>query len=769
MEENTPTEQEVALDPELLGKVFENLLAAYNPETKESARKQTGSYYTPRPVVDYMVDEALVAALAEGAAPDVADRSWWEDRLRYLFDYNDGKDAGEFFEDTEAERIVRSIAQLRVLDPAVGSGAFPMGALHKLTLALRRLDPRNERWEKLQKKIARDRASAAFDAASRQERDAELADISETFERYRDSDFGRKLYLIQNSIYGVDIQPVATQIAKLRFFISLAIEQQPNPAADNYGIQPLPNLETRFVAADTLLGLDKEAVQVPLGGRNRVSELNDQLRQNRERHFHAGIRREKLRLRRQDARLRKALARELRKAGMSKSDAGKIAAWDPYDQNTHADWFDAVYMFDVHDGFNVVIGNPPYVQLQEERGRLGNLYRDAGFATFTRTGDLYQLFYEKGFNLLSRDGILSYITSNSWLKAEYGKSTRRHVAENHTMLRLLEMGKDVFENVIVDTVVALGRSGSTSETGRAVDMDRLSDKSFPPDEELWSPFRPQGDNPWSLLSSTEQTIMDKMLAVGEPLGEWDVRINYGIKTGYNPAFIIDDETRQRLVTEDRRSAEIIKPILRGRDIQRYRAEAATRWLIATHNGYGDVPAIDVNGYPTVKKHLDQFRLRLERRHDKGYTPYNLRSCSYYGEFSKEKLFWIELVKDGRFAYDNGGIYGEATTFVMTGDSLKYICAVLNSSLICWLLREIAPSSGMGTPRWKKVYVERIPIPKISASKQRPFVALVDRILDAKDAKPSAHTGELEAEIDRLVYSLYGLTETEIAAVEDIAR
>ena len=550
VEENTPIEVEVALDPELLGKVFENLLAANNPETKESARKQTGSYYTPRPIVDYMVDEALVASIVQKVAPDASDRTWWEERLHYLLDYND---AGELFLPEETEQVVRVIAELRVLDPAVGSGAFPMGVLHKLTLALRRLDPNNAWWEALQKEQARQQAAEAFDVATQQERDQALDNISDTFERYKNSDFGRKLYLVQNSIYGVDKQPVATQIAKLRFFISLAIEQQPDPDAVNYGIQPLPNLETRFVAADTLWGLNSGAVQVPLGGRNRISELNDELRRNRERHFHAGIRQEKSRLRSEDARLRDELAMELERAGMSKHDAGKISTWDPYNQNDHANWFDAKYMFDVAGGFDIVIGNPPYVQLQKDGGHLGKLYSNAGYATFASTGDLYQLFYEQGYRLLSPSGILAFISSNSWLRAEYGKATRRLLADNHTVLRLIETGRGVFENVIVDTSILIGREGKTGEAGKAVDTDRLVDRTFPPSENLWSEFQPHGDTPWSLLSPIEQSVMNKMLAVGTPLKDWDIAIYRGITTGLNDAFIIDNETKEALIAQDPKS------------------------------------------------------------------------------------------------------------------------------------------------------------------------------------------------------------------------
>ena len=250
VEENTPIDQEVALDPELLGRVFEHLLAEYNPETRKiasSARKETGSYYTPRAIVDYMVEEALVAALSQKCQPTNSNETPWDERLRYLLDYAQMfDDASEWFDDRETDAIVKTISELKVLDPAVGSGAFPMGMLHKLTLVLRRLDPDNTRWEALQKELAEKRAADAFNTQNQQERDIELTDISATFERYRDSDFGRKLYLIQNSIFGVDIQPIACQIAKLRFFISLAIEQEPDRDAENFGIKPLPNLENAF-------------------------------------------------------------------------------------------------------------------------------------------------------------------------------------------------------------------------------------------------------------------------------------------------------------------------------------------------------------------------------------------------------------------------------------------------------------------------------------------------------------------------------------------
>ena len=778
VEENTPAEQEVALDPELLGKVFENLLAANIPETSETVRKQTGSYYTPRPVVDYMVNEVLVGALAQKAQGDDGDGESWQAKLRDLLDYDDAfNDADDRFSPSEKAAVVRAIANIRTLDPAVGSGAFPMSILHQLTLALRRLDPNNHLWAELQKERALEESGTAYEAATQQERDERLAEISETFERYRDSDFGRKLYLIQNSIYGVDIQVIATQIAKLRFFISLAIEQQAVPTADNLGIKPLPNLETRFVAADSLIGLSRPT-QLSLGQTDTVKRLQDELDNNREQHFHANTRRRKLEYRKHDAGLREQLAAALRETGFAAGDADKVAQWDPYDQNASSAWFDPEYMFGVSDGFDVVIANPPYVQLQKDGGRLRKLYQNAGYTTFTNTGDVYQLFQERGCRLLRpSSGLLAYITSNSWLKAEYGKASRRYFSEKHTPLRLLELGKDVFESAIVDSSVLLlreGRGGGAPPAIDAVDTDKLESHDFPPDSSLWGQVRPDGDAPWIIMSGVEQSVLGKMRGKGTPLKNWNVKINRGVTTGCNEAFIIDEATRTKLIAADPDSADIIKPVLRGRHIQRYRAEWDSEWLITTF------PALklDIDDYPAVKQHfLDFGKERLEqsgeilpdgskaRKKTKHSWFESQDSTAYYEDFAKGKLLWIELVEQGRFAYDESGMYCSNSAYMLSGISIKYLCAVLNATLTTWFMSNTALTSGMGATRWIRSFVETIPVPKLTAAKQRPFIRLVDRILKAKAADPDANTSEIEEEIDWLVYELYGLTNAEVAAVE----
>ena len=491
VEENTPAEREVALDPELLGKVFENLLAAVNPETQKTARKETGSYYTPRAVVDYMVDEALVATLAQKASPEDHDTEDWQARLRCLLDYAFA-DAETLFTPGEREAIVRAIANLKALDPAVGSGAFPMGILHKLTLVLRRLDPSNELWENLQKKLAGHRASAAFDTADSEEREGELSEISRTFDKYRNSDFGRKLYLIQNSIYGVDIQPIATQIAKLRFFISLAIEQQPNDdPADNYGIKPLPNLESRFVVADTLRGLEKPS-QMPLGQTGEVQQLEAKLAANRERHFHANTRAAKLTCRRQDAELRKQLATALQTVGFPAASAVQLAAWDPFDQNANASsWFNAEYMFGVTGGFDMVVGNPPYVEsrnslLSDEMKDvyISQLLSDWG-EELPRGSDLLMYFLARAPKLLHSRGHGYLITQNAWLSTDYGKKFQDFSLGRFSIWRIVDTSAKFFSDSngpqINAVIVVFGHQTHEYVAYEIVDdnMETTADKIFP--------------------------------------------------------------------------------------------------------------------------------------------------------------------------------------------------------------------------------------------------------------------------------------------------
>ena len=734
VEENTPTEQEVALDPELLGKVFENLLAAYNPETRETARKQTGSYYTPRAVVDYMVDEALVAALSQKASPTDDDLDFWQERMRYLLDYGDAFDDVEaLFTPEERESIVRAIAGTRALDPAVGSGAFPMGILHKLTLALRRLDPGNQLWEELQKELARQRAAVAFDTSDRQERDTELQEISDTFERYRDTDFGRKLYLVQNSIYGVDIQPVATQIAKLRFFISLAIDQEPDPAAANFGIKPLPNLETRFVAANTLLGL---------GGLNReltsdrTRELQRQLNVNRERHFHAAIRQMKLKYRAEDGELRKELALSLTDSGLDATHAAKVAAWDPYNQNASADWFDAGYMFGVSGGFDVVIGNPPYVVIKDQQ--LRELYKEGVYGRM----NTYGLFIQRGLQLAGEEGHLTFINPRTLLTDRYFTNLRKVIRQKSQLkgVVLISDRHNTFESVLQECIILhlvrkakspkayMVGTRSISRPGDLTDPQSLS--SISSERVL---LGNEYDGAFYIGSSEfDYQVFEKMNANGVKLAAWSLKAETGK--------IQFDKYQDYVQTNNANGA---CRLIWAENVQRYALAPTVRragreWLKKSITGVIS-PSITGSGIVTQRTTANEQPRRIIATL---LTPNSVGSNQVYSE--------------------NG------TNFIPLGTDnhqAAFLIAALNSSLVEFLFRRLNSNVHVSAGE-----LNALPFPPLPDDKTLAEIhSLVSDLLNWNGVECTLgnfdRALEHEHRLDLLIGSLYGFSEDEVAQIQ----
>ena len=697
--ESTPYDTEVAVDPEMLGKVFEELV---------TGRHESGAYYTPRPVVAFMCREALKGYL-EGQ-----DTGLSSDAIARFVDDRDTSGIPV----AAAHGVSQALDNVTVVDPACGSGAYLLGMMQELV-------------------------------------DLQTALYSEQLRASARDLYRLKLHIIQRNLYGVDIDDFAVNIAMLRLWLSLVIEYEGDYPA------PLPNLDFKIVRGDSLLGPDPSAGVEVQGTLGYSAELVQRLGLLKADFMRASLGPDKERLR-----------QEIREAADGVREAlGVIGVVQDV-----IDWrVEFAEVFARKRGFDIALANPPYIQLQKDGGKLGNLYKSAGYETFVRTGDIYQLFYERGCQLLRPSfGLLAYITSNSWLRAKYGERLRRYFSENHTPLSLLDLGKDVFDSAIVDSSVLLLRTGSTNGAFQAVDMDSVPNDNFPPDDRLWGQVRPSGEAPWSILSPLEQIVMDKMLAKGTPLKEWDVSIYRGVTTGYNQAFIIDEATRDDLIAKDHRSAEIVKPILRGRDVQRYTAPRTGRWLIATFPSL----EMDIAYYPAVEKYLLSFgQDRLEQsgkrlagggrsRKRTKHAWFELQdTIAYHEEFAKEKLFWMDMSPIGRFAYSDAEEYCNDKGFIMTGGSLKYLCAVLNSTLITWLMNHTALTTGMGLLQWKKFTVERLPIPRISAEEQRPFIRLVDEILEAKAADPDADTSYLEWDIDRLVYDLYGLTEEEDTAIE----
>ena len=726
IEENSPEEQQVALDPELLGKVFENLLGAYNPETKETARNQSGSFYTPREIVNYMVDESLIVYL--GDTPLV--RSLFEQD--FSFDKNHTEDY---------KIIADKLRNIKILDPACGSGAFPMGLLNRMVDILLRIFP-NEK----------------------------VYDL--------------KLAIIENCIYGSDIQRIAAQITKLRFFISLICNCEKDVTKPNFGIPTLPNLETKFVAANSLI-TPKHTTHLE---NLEITQTKDQLRKIRHEHFLAKTTYKKSLLREQDQELRKKLARLLAEDDFfATEDAKLLAAWNPYDQNAESPFFDPAWMFGVNDGFDIVIGNPPYIQLQNNGGELAKLYEPCGYKTFAKTGDIYCLFYERGYQLLKPNGHLCYITSNKWMRAGYGEKTRDFFAKNTNPQLLIDFaGVKIFESATVDTNILL----FAKATNEHKTLCAVTNKQNKDSVKNLSVFVQQNgsecdfnnSDSWVILSPIEQSIKRKIEAVGTPLKDWDIQINYGIKTGFNDAFIITTEKRNEILanclTEDERTrtAELIRPILRGRDIKKYGYDWANLWLIYLpwHFPYQFDSSITgasekaekafKEQYPAVYNHMFQYKEPLSNRNkaETGirYEWYAMQrwGAKYWEDFLRPKIVWKRVGSILRFCYNNNGALGLDSTCFATGKNIEFICCVLNSPMGHYLLKD-APKTGTGDLLISVQAVEPIKIPMITKEQNFIFEEALKELIDYSST-------EKEKEISHKVFDLYNLSHDEQKYIEN---
>ena len=763
VEENTPFDQEVSLDPELLGKVFENLLASYNPETQTTARKQTGSFYTPREIVQYMIDESLLAHLKRTVGEEL------EEEYRKLLSYSYDE---VNLTDEQRLKIMQSLYNCKILDPACGSGAFPMGILQQMVHILNRIDPDNEQWKEMMLNNAVSETSEAYRTATDDERKEMVADIERSFdESVNRPDYARKLYLIENCIYGVDIQPIAIQISKLRFFISLVIDQKTNNRPeDNFGIRPLPNLEAKFVAANTLLSLNKS--EVSLFDTETIKAKERELKVAKHKIFSAKTVRTKRKYRDRVCELRQEIAALLEELGaVGNAEARQLAQWDMFDQNTTSPFFDSEWMFGVNDGFDIVIGNPPYVQLQANGGTLRRMYEHCGYSSFASTGDIYCLFYEKGYQMLKDGGHLCYITSNKWMRGSYGEKLRNLFATRTNPTLLIDFaGVKVFESATVETNILLFSKAKNQHSTKCAIIDKSGAKNLSLFiQQHYSHCDFSANESWIILSSIEQSIKRKIEAIGIPLKDWNIKINYGIKTGFNDAFIISTEKRNEILSkcineeEKQRTAEIIRPILRGRDIKRYGYNWANLWLINTHNGIkGGVSRIELNDYPAIKQHLDAYWDRIAIRADKGDTPYNLRNCAYLEDLNQPKIVWGEISDRSKFAYDfNGEYVPEATSFLMVGEKLPYLLCVLNSPLAEWFFSKIGTTTGVGTIRWKKYTIQELLIPY-------PSNDLIETICSYVESYVSGLISikELAEQANSKIYQITGLNPEEIKYVEN---
>lgn len=439
VDENTSFDVDLSIDPEMLGRIFENLLARINPETGETVRRGTGSFYTPREIVEYMVDESLKAYLGNTTTLS-------PDRVSALVSYDHDDGAGNNLGAEERAQVLKALGSAKILDPACGSGAFPIGILQKIVFILQKVDPDSKSW--LKKQLV---------GAS-----PELRHHLEEEFRNKNFDYLRKLGVIRESIYGVDIQPIATEISRLRCFLTLVVDQSVEDSAPNRGIEPLPNLDFKFVTANSLIGLEQEGAGTSGGGdqtglfedRSGIAELKDL----RSEYFSShNSERDALKLRFSQAQ-NEMLQRMIDQHSHGYAElTKKISSWNPFAHQV-TNWFDPEWMFGISDGFDIVIGNPPYYKENDDKRRFEGL---RGLECYQGKMDVWYLFGGLGIDLLKLDGTLCYIATNNWVTNAGARKFINKTLKETRYLQLIDFGSFfVFESSSIQTMVMLFRKGS---------------------------------------------------------------------------------------------------------------------------------------------------------------------------------------------------------------------------------------------------------------------------------------------------------------------
>lgn len=752
IDENDPNDAEVGIDPEMLGRIFENLL---------EDNKDKGAFYTPKPIVQYMCKESLIAYLQNGCKTERARQA-----ARKFVETHDTEPLqqlhmetadGKMLEDSVLDFFDEMLRKVKVCDPAIGSGAFPMGMLRELYDCRSAID--------------------GFDKAT----SAEI-----------------KKDIIQNNIYGVDIEKGAVDIARLRFWLTLILDEE-DPKA-------LPNLDFKIMQGNSLLesfygvdlsniavGKQKATKSLKVNARTMQSsiffhdeqEAMKEIQQSIRRYYCTDSRSAKQML---YAKIEYATRQYIYHLTEGRPDLQAEVENLPLCNDQFFLWH--TFFADVFEqgGFDVVIGNPPYIQLQADGGLLGKLYQDQGFETFASTGDIYCLFYELGHKLLKTNGHLCYITSNKWMRTGYGEKLRNFLSSKTNPLIVLDFGGvQIFETANIDTVIVEYAVAENSNSTKALSMTLENAKEY---KDLYSFFSShctimsfQTSNSWIIKEKQFQDIKSHVENQGKPLCLWEIEIDYGIKTGFNDAFYVSTEQRNIIlngcVSEEERkmTKSLIRPMLRGKDIKPYCYNWADIWLIGTF----PAKKFDIKQYPSVEQYLLSFgKERLEQTGKKYLIEGEIikarkktsndwfetsDSIKYWESFDKPKIIYPNMTKFLPFVYDEEGIWTNQKCFILTGKHLAYLTAFFNSKLFKYCFSDNFPTLGEDRRELSKIFFEKIPVKDVSDEEDSIFRNKVLEIQKLKKLDPQPDTSALEAEIDRLIYQLYGLTEEEIKIVE----
>jgi len=677
-----------------------------------------------------------------------------------------------------------------------------MGLLQKLIHVLHRLDPDNARWKAQNRKPLEQSlhaAHATVNPADKEQRIEEaetaLAKLDRNFSEANKPDYARKLYLIDKCLFGVDIQPIAVQIAKLRFFISLVVSQKIDRTQDNANITALPNLETKLVAANSLIAIARP-VTADLFRNDAIKEKEAELTALNARYFGAGTAKTKRERRADIGRLRDELGNLLNADhGLSETDARKMAAWDPFDQNAAAPFFDPEWMFGLPlpetpftdkesyrvGPFDLVIGNPPYVRQEAIKDQKPELEKHYGgkdkncnpFGAYAGTADLFVYFIQRGIELLNPGGAFAFITSNKWYRAKYGTNLRGWMNRQTELRRIIDFGDAaVFDAIAYPTIIVATRRLAPVLAPDAKDSLRvmnwpaeLSRDDIPGFPKLVDeigfdmPQKALAADGWQLEPQARRVLLERIRAAGMPLGQYvEGRFYRGILTGFNDAFVIDGPTKDRLIAEHASSAEIIKPFLRGRDIKRWRVEPQDLWLIFTRRG------IDIDAYPAVKRHLATYRNKLEPKpadwdeakdgmwegRKAGYYKwFEIQdNIAYWQEFEQPKIVVPAIQNKVDYAPDLTGFYSNDKTSIIVDARWTYLLAVLNSPVSWWLTQQLFASKQGGFYEFKPMYVAEVPVPS-STDRMRELIDGPARAIVA-----GADDNRLEQLLNGFVYELF---------------
>ncbi len=802
--------QKSIINASVLGKVFEKINGY-----------KDGSIYTPGSITQYMAKETIRQSILQ----KFNDKFNWnctnfDDIYNHIKINRNTADIKDYND---------TINKITICDPAVGSGHFLVSALNELIACKSDLG------------ILADQNGKLLDIKATVDNDElNIYDKNDNLFVYNPESssstdiqkaiFQEKQTLIENCLFGVDINPKSVLITQLRLWIEL-LKNAYYKDSDRKELETLPNIDINIKCGNSLIS--KFRLTDKYSDFNKVTEIKikDEIKKYKEQVFSYKVT--------NDKKIKQKLIKEIdhikeifsdlaipsnedqKKLKMKEAESDLLPLDSPQEEkdeyNKKAaildkeikelrkkikdDYKDALeWRFEFPEvlnedgdfvGFDIIIANPPYIR-QEKIKQQKALLEKQGYKVFNSTSDIYTYFYERGFDILKPNGILCFISSNKWMRAKYGEKLRHFIKENTTVSILIDFaGHSVFD-ATVDTNIILFQKHSpvNNHLIKFVNMP----KEFETDLANFVESNHQtieqsklSDNAWTLADDKVLKLKEKIESIGKPLKDWEVNIYYGIKTGFNEAFIITTEKRNEILAncqteeERNRTEEIIKPILRGRDISKYYYKWAGLWLIKIESHWTNRNRNNKNAEQFIKETLPSlynYLISFENvrgkgkgllnRDDQGEYWWELRDCDYYPEFEKEKIVWAEMTDNPSFALDKKGFYTNQTVYVMTGNNLTYIVGLLNSKISYFYLTKIAYSLSTNANRWIKQYVERIPLPPITAENLQivhELEKLVDEILIAKKENPDADTRALESQIDQLVYQLYNLTDEEIKIVE----